>query len=74
MAEALPDITTRILEAELKLHQLLTGTNMVSISYEGRTVQYRAYVSDIENLRAYINQMKTEAGLLHPRRPLGMVW
>lgn len=69
-----PDIKTRIREAEAKLHQLLTGTNVVTLSYGDRQVQYRNYATDIEKLQGYIAQLKTEAGIYKSRRPIGIIW
>lgn len=69
------ELLQRIADAKAKYHQLMTGSaNVVSITYQDRTVQYRNFATDTDKLLIYINQLETEAGLKHPRRPMGVVF
>jgi 23S rRNA pseudoU1915 N3-methylase RlmH len=64
----------KLAEAQAAYHALLTGQQIVTINYEGRSVQYRNFASDLEQLRAYIQQL---TGLIDPckvRRPFRVIW
>lgn len=68
--------------AKAKLKQLLTGTNVVSVSYTSpdggqRTVQYRNYATDVDKLKLLIAQLETECGeqpANQRRKPFRIVW
>ena len=74
MAETLPDCTTRLLEAKIALHKLMTGATTVSVGYGDRQIQYRS--SDIGNLRVYIRELEQECGddETKVRKPFSVVW
>lgn len=54
----LATLQTRLLEAELALHKLLTGTLEVKVEFDTIRTTYNA--GDINKLRAYIEQLKAE--------------
>lgn len=72
MAETLPDATTRLLEAKLALHKLLTGASEASVGYGERSITYRT--TDIAQLKEYIRQLEIETGEKSPRAPHGVVF
>lgn len=59
-------------QAKAALHELLIGRRIVSGSFEGRTVQYRA--QDIPQLRTYIRELEAEISPTTARKPFGVVW
>lgn len=71
MAESLPDCTTRLLEAKLALHKLMTGAGEVSLTYGDRSVTYTR--ANADQLRVYIRNLEDECGD-NPRRPHGVVF
>jgi len=73
MAETLPDCATRLLEAKLALHKLMTGATTVTVGYGDRQIQYRS--SDAGNLRAYIRELEQECGdVTKVRKPFSVIW
>ncbi len=73
MAEALPDCATRLLEAKLALHKLMTGATTVSVGYGDRAITYRS--GDAAALRLYVRELEQECGEEDKlRRPFGIVW
>lgn len=71
MAEA-KSCEERLSEAKAALHELLTGTNVVSVGYGERRIQFTS--ADINNLRQYINGLEIECGCGRRRRPFHMEW
>lgn len=61
-------LTTYLAEAEAALHNLLTGSKVVTVKTELGETTYRSYVSDIANLRAYIAELKAQLGQTGRRR------
>lgn len=65
----------RLLEAELALHRLMTGTAEVQVHHDDMSVTYQQ--TSVEKLRAYIVELKREVVAAggqvdgyRPRRPL----
>lgn len=57
----------KIQQAELALHQLVTGTKKVTIRYENTSVTYNQ--ANIAELRAYLADLKARAGQLRRGGP-----
>jgi polyhydroxyalkanoate synthesis regulator phasin len=68
----LTTLQTRLSEAEDALHKLLTGQKAVSVSDEGQSVTFTQ--SNIEELRAYINELRNQiadlSGVSRRRGPI----
>lgn len=58
----------KLTEAEAALHERLVGHSVASAGYDGKNVTYRAL--SVEELRAYILELKSQLGLGRGRRPL----
>ena len=56
----------QLTEAELALHQLITGRSVVSVSVDGVTTQYTQ--ASIESLRSYVSSLKSELGVTRTNR------
>lgn len=54
-------LQARLAEAETALHQIMTGTSTVEVSYNGRQVQYSR--TNAGDLRAYILDLKVQLGI-----------
>jgi hypothetical protein len=56
----LETLRTRLSEAESSLHALLTGTRVVKVTRDGRSLEYTSGSRSIEALKTYIAQLKAE--------------
>lgn len=56
----------RLQEAEDAYHKLQTGQMAVSISKDGRQVEFNR--ANIDKLRSYIDDLRSQLGLLNSRR------
>lgn len=56
----------RLREAEGAYHALQTGQMAVSITKDGRTVQFSR--ANIHSLKAYIDELKSQLGMSNTRR------
>ena len=54
------DCTTRLAEARDALHNLITGQQVVSASFEGESVSYTQ--ADRPNLEAYVARLEAQCG------------
>ncbi|EQM69986.1 gpW family head-tail joining protein [Pseudomonas tohonis] len=63
----------RLKQAQLALHQLLTGTSVVRVQRDGRQVEFAA--ADRGELQKYINQLEAQGGAARPLRggPAGVI-
>lgn len=61
-------LEARLAEAETALHKLLTGTKVVSVKSEVGETSYRSFATDVEKLRGYIVELKTQLGQTGGRR------
>ena len=53
----------KLAEARAALHALMTGAQEQAVSYEGRSVQFRASASaDLDKLRIYIQELEAQCG------------
>ena len=62
-------------QAREALHKLLTGTQMVSVGYRERRVQYTQ--ANVNELRQYIRELEAQcgdSGNAKPRRPFEVTW
>ena len=59
----------RLTEAETALHQVMVGTGVASLSYDGETVTYTR--SSAAQLRAYVNELQKALGKITQSRPRG---
>ena len=62
----------RLAEAEQALHQLLIGRRPIELRNDTGTVRY--HPGEESRLRAYIRQLKVEAGLARPARAIGVAF
>jgi hypothetical protein len=51
-----------LLEAQLALHKLLTGTKETSVSYEGKSVTFSA--ANVDQLKAYIADLERQIAVI----------
>ncbi|WP_368750142.1 gpW family head-tail joining protein [Klebsiella aerogenes] len=76
MADNRKILEVRLLEAEMALHRLLTGTSVVSISRgdsAGNNRSYQYSQANISQLKAYIVELKGLLGMsTGRRRPAGV--
>lgn len=61
----------QLVAAELALHKLMTGAQVVSVDVDGHRVQYTP--ADYTDLQKYIRELEYELGLGTPRRPIQFV-
>jgi IS1 family transposase len=61
----------RLTEAEDALHELLRGSQVVELSYDGRTVKYTK--AEIGELRGYIADLRRQTGAItRSRKSIGL--
>lgn len=56
----LATLQTRLLEAELAKHKLLTGTQEVEVDFNGIRTKYANSVTQLQLLDSYIADLKTQ--------------
>ena len=59
-------LQARLTEAQAAYHKLSTGQKAVTVTHDGRSVQYDR--TSIANLRAYIEELQRALGLAVPKR------
>lgn len=58
----LATLQTRLLEAELAKHKLLTGTQEVEVDFNGIRTKYANSVTQLQMLDSYITDLKAQIG------------
>lgn len=61
---------TKLEQARLAKHQIITGTKAVKVQKDGRSVEYNQ--ANLYQLESYIQQLESELGSGKLRRPMGV--